>query len=408
VRQLQVLTNSEGECYDECPAKHGYAYHERLRPLVAAKPLTRGTLYHAGVAAGWHAVWTADSWCLPLVERVELARTAASVVIERLSAEASVELSRVEAPPERFDELDAVSRIAIWGAQRYFQERQNDLDGSRFLPMAIEQPFSIRLPNAKGNSTMIQYEGVIDLVLYDREANMLRIEDHKMPEDGPSALEKKLDLNTQTTGYLVALMELQKLPMDAFWSFAWNSGVTNLVPSRGEFCALIEGAQTGLVAFDVMRGKIPTQPRINQKGDVSVAECSTLPEIYEQSLLDQVMTHGIEISLKQRERLERIRNKASWFAQLEFPRSTDEIERWRAEIEIKARMIRESGRNPALRVRRPVHCSSPSSYVCAYKAVCIDPMSEAVRRNTYRIATDSHEEVAEVREGNGNKEDLGW
>jgi hypothetical protein len=404
MRQLQVLTNSESECYDECPAKHGYAYHELLRPIAIAKPLQRGTLYHAGVAAGWRAAWAADFWHLPLVERVELARTAASEAIERLSAEASAELSRAEALPKRFDELEDVTRIATWGAKRYFQERQGDLDPVRYLPLAVEQAFSVRLPNAAGHPTIVQFEGVIDLVLYDREMDMIRIEDHKMPEDGPSALEKKIDLNTQTTGYLAVVRELQKLPTHPFWACAAQCAALGDPQILGR----IPNAQTGLVAFNVMTGKLPREPKINQKGDVSVAECSTLPEIYERALLDQAMDRGIEISPKQRERLEKIRAKVRWFEQMEFPRSDEEIQRWLAETLVKARLIRESGRNPELRVRRPVHCSSASSYVCAYKAVCIDPTSDAVRRVSYRVATDSHEEVAEAKEQNGSEKDLGW
>jgi len=406
VRQLQVLTNSEAECYDECPAKHGYAYHELLRPIAIAKPLQRGTLYHAGVAAGWRAAWAADSWHLPLVERVELAKQAASAAIEELAAEASAELAQVEATPERFDTLDEVTRIATWGARRYFQERQNDLDPARFLPLAVEQAFSVRLPNAAGHPTIVQYEGVIDLVLYDREMDMIRVEDHKMPEDGPSALEKKIELNTQTTGYLAAVRELQKDPKNGFWRF-FRENVAGSCVHEISLDRILQG-QTGLVAYNVMRGKIPAEPRVNQKGDVSVAECSTLPEIYERALLEQATDRGIDISQKQRDRLEQIRAKARWFEQMEFFRNGEEIQRWLEETLVKARLIRESGRNPELRIRRPVHCSSASSYACAYKAVCIDPTSDAVKRTSYRVAIDSHEEVAEAKEQNGNEKDLGW
>jgi hypothetical protein len=408
MRLLQVLTNSEGECYDECPAKHGYAYHELLRPIATSKPLQRGTLYHAGVAAGWRAAWGPEVWHRPLAERVELARTLAGAVIEELSAEAAAELSKAEATPERFDALDEVTRIATWGARRYFQERQSDLDPARFLPLAVEQPFSVRLPNAAGHPTIVQYEGVVDLVIYDREMDIIRIEDHKMPEDGPSALEKKIDLNTQTTGYLAAVRELQKDSNHGFWRF-FHENVAGSHEVQGISIARVLQGQTGLVAFNVMRGKIPAEPRINQKGDVSVAECSTLPEIYERALLDQAADRGIVISQKQRERLEQIRAKARWFEQMEFFRSDEEIQRWLSEVLVKARLIRESGRNPELRIRRPVHCSSASSYVCAYKAVCIDPTSDAVRRTSYRVATDSHEEVAEAKEQqNGSEKDFGW
>jgi hypothetical protein len=210
---------------------------------------------------------------------------------------------------------------------------------------------------------------------------------------------------------LAAVRELQKFPQHAFWR-SFHESITGAYGSQIEDVIrikdMIQRAQTGLVAFNVMRGKLPSQPKINQKGDVSVAECSTLPEIYEQALLDQAMERGIEITPKQRERLEKIRAKARWFEQMEFPRGDEEIQRWLAETLVKARMIRESGRNPELRVRRPVHCSSASSYVCAYKAICIDPTSDAVRRTSYRVAIDSHEEVAEAKEQNGSEKDLGW
>lgn len=401
MKKLQVVTNSEITCLDECRAKQGFAYIERLRPLVTPAPFRRGHLYHLGLKMGWLEAWSAENWHLPLVERVELAKRAAVSAIAHAEADAMVQLETTGAGLEAQDELTAMAQIATWGCKRYFTERQNDLDPARFLPLAIEKPFSIRLKNAAGNVTNVVYEGVIDLVLLDLEANMLRIEDDKMGKS-ISDYERKLDLDTQTTGYLVAVRELQEAGL-SFWGVP--AGVLGAW-SPSQLLGLIGRANTGVVAFNVMRGVIPANPTINKDGHVSVAQCATTAEIYGQALVDQVVERNLEITEKQREFCDKLK-LTRWFAQLEFMRGDDEVERWRAETLVKAKLIREMEKHPELRVRQPGHCTSPSAYACAYKAVCMDPTSEAVRKSSYRVATDSHEEVAEARD-NGSEEKQGF
>ena len=58
-KRLALVTNSEANCQQECQKKRQFRYVELRRPLVDAKALTLGTVFHAGMEADATGV---DRW----------------------------------------------------------------------------------------------------------------------------------------------------------------------------------------------------------------------------------------------------------------------------------------------------------------------------------------------------------
>jgi hypothetical protein len=90
---LQVLTNSELECWRSCPAKHGYAYRELLRPKVDSLPRAAGRVLHTGIEVGWRAAWSEAD--VSLDTRLERAVSAGRRGVFAACAEAVRELERM-------------------------------------------------------------------------------------------------------------------------------------------------------------------------------------------------------------------------------------------------------------------------------------------------------------------------
>lgn len=406
MRKLQVLTNSEVEAHDGCPAMHGYGYHELLRPKLTGFRLSRGTIGHAGLAAGWRRAWDSDTYWLPIAERIELATRAAQEAIAAAVVRAEQEIranSQLEGAEELLTELEESKRICEFVCSLYFKTRAEELDPSRFIPLAIEQPFEILLRNSRGNVTTINYSGVIDLVLLDLEANAIRVEDHKFPERPGLTYERRLPLATQMSGYVYAVRELAKLPMHSFWEYGRGAMV-----AAGRAHAALSNAQVGAVAYNLIKARLPAQPAINQNGQVSIAKLDTLPEIYSDALFVQASERNIPITEKQHEFLGKLKLKPPWITKVEYYRGEEEIQRWLAETCIKAAQIRESERRPELRVRRSGHCTGVTSARCSFESVCMDPTSQHTRDTFYRVATSRHEEIEAIEQNGSEKEAEPW
>lgn len=389
-----MLTNSELEAFDACRALHGYTYHEGLRPKVTARPLTLGTMGHMGVKAGWNAACATSAITAPWDERATLAIRASEMAINEANDDAAVEIDSAggDMVQERLDDLNDDRLAALFAVRHYFQQNIDIFDITRFVPIAIERPFSVILPTATGRPSVIEYNGVMDLVVYDRERNHLVVEDYKFTTKNPVSYERKIALSTQLTGYLVALRQMQR----SIRLLEFGGIRDSYLDAVGADFVELHSATTGSIAYNVIRAVVPKQPLINKNGLVSCQQIDTLPSIYQNALFLQETERGKPTTPEQMELLARIKAKACWFQKIEFFRDENEIQRWRREVEVKAREIRASERHPELRVRNPGHCSSPSSYGCSMAIVCMDPDSEETRKNSYRVARSRHEEVEQA------------
>jgi hypothetical protein len=419
-KTLHVITNSEVESWRTCHARWGFAYSELLRPVVRPRPLSFGGLYHAGAAEGWRAAWQereASNETRALAACAAAFRAVAGAAEQNLQELGALPVNERE---EAQGEVEAQRDVAQWAVLHYFEVRQADL---RLLPLAIETPFDVPIPNNAGQPGYLRHAGVLDLVLWDSEQGAVIVVDHKTSTYGADVLGRKLPLDTQMSGYLRAVRWM--LPQ---WDHFLMGGSVRTTPAAAalalEQIAAIRCAATGLLVFNVVRRAKPHEPKVNllklpakaqkldtelgrlwreqeadgiPRGEVSAAACDTTAKVYRNALLAQQIERHQAVTPKQHERLEQLERKGeSYVEQLEFYRGEDELERWRQEMWVEARGMRAAERDPVLRTRNPSACSAPGSPRCVYAQVCLAPDSPEARAE-FRVAASRHEEVSEAQ-----------
>ncbi len=433
-RHLHIVTNSEIEDFRRCRAYWGYRNAELLRPLHQPLELNYGNLYHLGCDAGWRGAWQAleasleTRYVWAVSESVRAIHEAA--IAHRAWLEREAVFEQEDRREESIVELLDQTETAQWAVAHYFERRKEDLD---LVPLAIEAQFDVPIPTRKGRGHILHQSGKMDLVLWDRQAVQILLHEHKTTGYGVQTYEGRLGLLTQPTGYLRALRILldraytDGWSQEPFWSTTTRAVAQLMAAERGT----ILGATTGGIAFNVSRRARPNVPKVNQlrlsakaaalstpiadlyraqeadgvnRGEVSAADIDTLPSVYQRALEEQRAARFQPITDKQIERLRALESKATgYFQQFEFYRGEAELERWRSEMWVEAKAIREATRNPALRTRNPHACTGPGSPKCVYGAVCLAPDDPAARAS-FRVAATRHEELTHGHGGHGTFE----
>ena len=387
---LTVVTNSELQTFRDCPQKWHFAYVENLRPKVAPRALSFGSAIHGGLAAGLalHAARLAQQAGTSAEECAE----AGVAECKRLQNAWFAKV--VEHGTHGDEELEQLATEAeqtvdtsTWMVRHYFQTFASDLQ--HLVPLGIERSFELVLLDRTGRRlSHLRMAGVHDLVAYDRSAQDLVIFDHKTTSGEVQSIDRRVELDPQMAGYLWALREaIRRKAFDAKLLAALDP-VT--------YRRVLDGqVPTGRIVYNVLRKRRPRLPEVTQKGLVSAAAIDTLPEFYEAALGEQE-ARGHARTEKQAELLARLEAKGdSYLSRREFFRSDEEIARWRREVFLDASRIRHARRDPGLVTRNAGHCTMPWSMPCVYRQVCLDPSAPELRES-FRVATQAHEEVAEA------------
>lgn len=415
-KYLHVVTNSEVTCFRQCKAKHGFAYIDLLRPQLTPHPLNWGTLYHHGADAAWMAAWT---WPEASIEaRLAAALGAAPVSIGEKAAEHIAEIEGATYhgdvnKDELCQETEDAAKGASWSVAHYLHQARNDL---AMVPIMVEGSYEVKIPTAGGKGGMLVAAGKTDLVLFDLQLGRIVVQDHKGTASDVHSIEKRLELDTQLVGYVCAVKALiDGLTSPSDLASLPTTAAAKLVLAR--HFAQLRGATVGSIGYNVVRRKMPSAPNLNllkknacitaehfellkaqetdgvARGEVSVAAIDTLPKMYSDALEAQIMGRSLPATEKQLALLERLRAKGdSFFAQIEYFKGADAIERWRKELWVEAKLMRQAEREPELRTRNPMACTLPSSPPCAYSLVCLNPGDPAALRS-YRVAKSKHEEL---------------
>lgn len=371
---LTVVTDSELQSFRSCAQKHHFQYRERLRPLVEGKALAVGSIFHRGMSSGLAAGWEPGWKSTPTSQRVAAQQQAATAEIDQMVMDWAAKLVAHGGQLD-FDrlntEVEETAAMVKWMLSHYFERTQADL--TNLVLVEVEKAFLVDIHDRIGRvSPHLRYAGVRDAVLYDPAYNQVVLAEHKTTGGHPQDIEKRVEMDTQTAGYLWAL-KLQR---------------ADLKTVDGE---PLGGAFLGRVVYNVLRKALPRSPNVNKDGSVSVAACTTTPELYREALNDQVR-RGVPTSTKQGEFLARLEAAGDpFFARVEYHRTAAEIERWRSDTFVDAARIRAAGRDPAQRTRNTGHCNMPWSLPCAYRSVCLDDTPEM--RAQFRVSADPHAEV---------------
>lgn len=378
--QLTVVTDSELQTFRSCAQLHHFKYRERLRPLVDAKALAVGSIFHTGMRGGLRAGWSEGWKSRPNSARLKDQVDAATKGIDELVvdwASSIVQHGGADVDFEKLNtEVDQTAAMVKWMLEHYFERTKGDLNA--LVLVEVETPFQVDIHNKRGRvAPHLKYAGVRDVVFYDPDYNQIVLGEHKTTGGTPQDIEKRVEMDTQTAGYLYALKQAR----------------AQLKTVDGQS---LDGAYLGRVMYNVLKKALPRSPNVNKDGTVSVAACTTTHELYELALREQQEKRSIGRTQKQVEYLEKLKAQGDpFFARVEYHRTPAEMERWRSDTFVDAARIRAAEKDPAQRTRNTGHCNMPWSLPCAYRQLCLDPSSTEIRKQ-FRVAADAHAEVREA------------
>lgn len=383
---MQIITNSEINAFRICPNKWGFRYVELLTTAERASAASWGTLGHDGIRAAWHV-----SASLKASGQLSMQPDGVSLdycieAAQRAVLDKGNDL-RLNAEEDQLDEILEQSQQVAAGIGCTVRWMWDAMKSHRLL--GTEVPF--KLPIADG----VKYAGQIDLITYDPELQRIVVWDHKFSAS-VEAYEGRLQLDTQSCGYVWAVRELQR---------------TGFFESHAD-------APVGAFVWSVSRRKVPSEPRTNKftkkaakelnlqvllddqdregvpMGYVSSASCDTLPHVYLSALVKQEAERFLKRLPEQEERfLEIQRDIHRWYKQEEHFIGDDQIERWKTEALITAEQMRAASKNKQLRIRNPNACANPGSYKCDYDQVCL--LDEPETRALYQVRVKKHAEIEE-------------
>jgi len=394
-KRLQVhVTNSELGQFRSCRQRWHFKYEELLRPKVKPKPLTVGTTIHAGIAAMYRRIYTAQQ-ARQAVSVDELCAVAHAAQKDKLqqSLVAYVDLLTDDTPQEEVDAIIQLSEEMEQESEdtvRRFVERFGDEDQRRYRIVAFERAFRVPLLDQNGTRrSLLWYEGVWDLLVYDEEVMDLVLGEHKTTSSDAQEYEHHLDLDPQTTGYIYAANQALE------WDESLRQVARNL---RGDGSM----PNCNRVFYNVIRKKGPREPNWNKPDKhgnqkVSAAAVDTIRDIYEAALQRQESQGpGYVRSEKQAARLESLYGPTRYVARHETWHSPEMIERWREETHEDAKLVRDAraGRLPLS--RNATICTGPWNRPCAFRSICI--LDSPERRQEFVKIDDRHAEVAEAIE----------
>ena len=391
-----ITTNSELGSFRTCRKRHWFRYRERLVPKRKAKPLGVGSATHAGVAAMYQRIQKEQQGILlsrPL-SADELMASALNAMRGKLGefiAHLSDAMANAQHPEDiekLIDESKSMETEAESSVTR-FVERFGPDDGMKYVVLAAEHPFEVPLLDADGrDGSRISWAGVMDLVLFDPSLRDYIVGEHKTTSQDALYADLRLDLDSQTKGYVYALHGLLKSPPQA-----WG-----LAP--------IEDAKVGRVFYNVVRKGGPKRPSINKDGTVSVAKCATTKEVYAQALEQAGVPAWAaarpakweELHRKQLALMESLPGVERFVARHEGYHGKSAVEEWRGETHADGRVMRwaEHENDPLPVTRNTNACNLPWMPACPYRSICVSDSPEA-REFGFDVTTHQHIEIAEAK-----------
>jgi len=176
-KQLELLTNSQKNTYQECPKKFQFSYEQGYRTVRDSEPLIFGKLIHECLELWFHGEDIFD-------------------IIHFL-----------EMTPNDKTKWDIVKAIEL---MRGYDKRWKD---SKLKTVGVEKEFKIPLinPNSQAFSRTFELAGKIDAIVKDTN-NEYAVIEHKTTTEDVSSLESnywlKLQIDPQISGYFIGAESL--------------------------------------------------------------------------------------------------------------------------------------------------------------------------------------------------------
>lgn len=375
------VSASELAVFDACEWRHRFEYVLRMRPTDEPIYFKTGKVLHAGLEAGYRASVGTEG--VPLDERVLVAALASEQAVDEALARyeelADAEVRSDELRDRLLSEASEVARLVRWILPRYWRHYVEDFE--RYRVVEVERRGVVPL----GPTTSFLF--VRDLVLLERgtdyPAASAIVCDTKSTKRAPREVEKRVELDSQMTGYAYALAYELSQRFEA-----WQD------PESGFLGPALDAKPQGVsVLYNVIRTWAPKSPKLNKDGTVSTAAIDTTAEAYQAALdaageptwLCEARELGgkkataaeekwTKIHAAQIERLTELRGRGDdQFLRIEYSRTRAELEEWRRETELLAQRIQARRQRPDRAVRSRWVCSAPGALPCPWRLPCLEP-----------------------------------
>lgn len=386
-----LITNSEITSFRTCPNRWGFRYVDLLTTGTRATAASWGTLGHEGIRWAWRKAAELKEKGLLRSQPNGISLDDCILAAERgVQAKAEELLAQIiDGDEDTEDQICAQCEEVQDGIGGTVRGMWEAMQTHRLLGTEID--FKVPIPDTDGD----EYAGQIDLVTYDPDNQRIVVWDHKFTAS-VDAYEGRLQLDTQSAGYVWAVEELQKLG----------------------FFKGYNDEPVGTFIWSLSRRKVPSTPRINKlskkaakemnmmalydqqeaagepMGYVSHAACDTLPHVYLGALVEQEAVRFLPRTPEQLERLVQIEHEMHrWYKQEEHIIAGDQISRWGRELLVTLEQMKAAAKNRELRIRNPGACAYSGSFKCDYDQVCL--MDAPETRALYQVRTKKHAEIQE-------------
>lgn len=388
-----VVSNSERATFLQCRKRWWFEYVELLRPIVVARLLTWGRVFHGGAEAGYRAAYTGPRdrmrrACEAAAEAIALLAEVTRGGLLQAHRDGHLSADEYEA---RLEDTMEMAKVGSWAIPHMFERTVMDFE--RLVPLAFEAPILAPVLNAKGRPGALWNEGQVDAVWWDRATEQVLVDDLKT-QDGDAAnptVERRIQLDPQMTGYIEGVRHKAR-----------TGQLVALDGTDIDQRKLMLGVR-GWCRYNVVRRSYPHEPSVNKDGTVSVAKIDTTGEVYAMALAEQEVTRHIPITEKQRELLLRLGNQVDrYFSRHEFARNAHDVAEWRSDLWSDSKLMRDAIRNPKLATRNPGACTPANALPCVYRRPCL--RDEPETREAFRVASDKHEEISREQEKGQHEE----
>ena len=357
-----VFTQSELSTFRTCRKRWSFRYQDALSPRRRPRALSVGTIVHAGIAEAYRVLQKhTEQGC----SRVAAARVCGESAMEGRIEAWRREVAAMEPSDHESEDLEteiALARVEATSAFGLYADAFLASDADEYEVLAVEQSFDVQIGDGRARAKMV---GKIDLVLRGRVSRVIWLGEHKSTKGDASTLDSRVDVDGQVRAYLYALSVLY--PDDAI----------------------------GGVMLNVVRKQGPKQPKVNQKGDVSIAGCDTTRAVYVAALAEQE-ARGIPVTDKQRGFRDSLpESTARWVTRSEHVLGARDVNQWVSEALADARLMRATESASDKRrlpiTRNPASCTLPWAPPCAYRSVCVD--DTAGRRKAEYVVGERYSEL---------------
>ena len=183
-----TVSNSEIECFRQCPMKHQFAYKHAWQPPETSPALAKGTLWHLVLEEHYRYLWKCQQ-----EQQKPLSRELHGLVYPLLF--------------DKWGEQTENQELIEWMYTGYLEQYPIADEIREWKILGVEHAFEFWLPTERGGRSRYRVRMKLDLIVQDL-AKRIWLVDHKSGKDLPN--DKMLELDPQFSLYTWGLRKAGK------------------------------------------------------------------------------------------------------------------------------------------------------------------------------------------------------